>query len=659
MNPNSAPRTFTRLINKTLLKHVQEQKNTENREAEADGYVPIDYVPVSTEHQSPELDKDDANSHSNSSMSKSDSAGVFIGLQRMEEFDDNFDTCIDSSATSSSETSILRQSSTDDNIEDFENLDVNASSLGENDTNWKAEMEESLNNKVAKLAIKHRLKHTAINDVLGLLRELGHDVHKDARTVLGTTKDTSDDNFEHFGLIEGLARKIRNGVAPGIHRLELQINIDGIPLYRSSTTNFWPILGRLSNGYDCRPFVISVYCGPSKPPDLKSFLGPFIEEMKKLENRSLKVDGRSFHVYLKSVVCDAPARSFVKQTISVNGKFGCDRCEQIGIKIGGCMTFPDFNATTRNNYSFRRKNNKDHHRGDSPFEELGIDMNHSFPVDYMHLICLGVVKKLLMLWRGEKNLKRHSAGKRRKSKINNKKTKDREYQLTEAVQTEINKRIDAASKLLPREFQRKGRSLNDLEHWKAVEYRTFLLYTGPIVLKDIIEEKNYNHFLILHAAIRILCSPSLTAEQITYADACLRCFVRQFDVIYGSYQLVYCVHSLIHLANECAVQRGPLDSFSAFPFESYLGQLKALLRGTRRPLSQLKKRLSEMDKHDTFVISQSRVGAQQFSVGSLKLKSPNDCFVMKSNIQILEIKIISETSLSGERYLFIFMVKNQ
>lgn len=35
--------------------------------------------------------------------------------------------------------------------------------------------------------------------------------------------------------------------------------------------------------------------------------------------------------------------------------------------------------------------------------------------------------------------------------------------------------------------------------------------------------------------------------------------------------------------------KGPLDSFSAFPFENFLGRLKVLLRGTRRPLAQLKK----------------------------------------------------------------------
>jgi len=34
----------------------------------------------------------------------------------------------------------------------------------------------------------------------------------------------------------------------------------------------------------------------------------------------------------------------------------------------------------------------------------------------------------------------------------------------------------------PKEFVRKPRSITDVKHWKAVEFRNFLLYTGPVVL---------------------------------------------------------------------------------------------------------------------------------------------------------------------------------
>lgn len=51
------------------------------------------------------------------------------------------------------------------------------------------------------------------------------------------------------------------------------------------------------------------------------------------------------------------------------------------------------------------------HVGTSPFEELrNIDMIHTFPLDYMHLVLQGVFKRLLQIWTGEwnKNWTEHS-----------------------------------------------------------------------------------------------------------------------------------------------------------------------------------------------------------------------------------------------------------
>ena len=51
---------------------------------------------------------------------------------------------------------------------------------------------------------------------------------------------------------------------------------------------------------------------------------------------------------------------------------------------------------------------------------------------------------------------------------------------------------------------------------------------------------------------------------------------------------MYSVHGLIHIAED--VKRfGPLDSYSAFPFENYLGHLKQLLRKPQSPLQQIRR----------------------------------------------------------------------
>lgn len=89
--------------------------------------------------------------------------------------------------------------------------------------------------------------------------------------------------------------------------------------------------------------------------------------------------------------------------------------------------------------------------------------------------------------------------------------------------------------------------------------------------------------------MRILTSPHLYLAWNNYAEQCLLKFVAEFGDIYGWHHLVFNVHSLVHLAADCRLH-GPLDSFSSFPHESFLGKMKRLIRSKNRPLAQLIRR---------------------------------------------------------------------
>lgn len=49
----------------------------------------------------------------------------------------------------------------------------------------------------------------------------------------------------------------------------------------------------------------------------------------------------------------------------------------------------------------------------------------------------------------------------------------------------------------PSDIHRAIRTLKFLKFWKGSEYHTFLLYLGPVILKDFVPLDVYEHFLTL------------------------------------------------------------------------------------------------------------------------------------------------------------------
>lgn len=133
-----------------------------------------------------------------------------------------------------------------------------------------------------------------------------------------------------------------------------------------------------------------------------------------------------------------------------------------------------------------------------------------------------------------------------------------------------------------------------MNQWKATEFRTFLVYVGPLVLKNIVDLGVYEHFFILHTAITILMSTKHISSTygIDFANELLKIFVQHCAKIYGHSFYVYNIHNLIHLCSDAGIY-GCLDNFSAFPCENFLRQLKQMVRATTKPLQQLHNRILE------------------------------------------------------------------
>lgn len=115
---------------------------------------------------------------------------------------------------------------------------------------------------------------------------------------------------------------------------------------------------------------------------------------------------------------------------------------------------------------------------------------------------------------------------------------------------------------IPTDFCRQPRSLTEIDRWKATEFRLFLLYCGPVVLKGILPDTFYKHFLLLFVASTILSDKNLSITYTDYASSLLSSFVNGVVELYGRTELVYNIHCLLHIVDDVA-RYGPLDSYSA------------------------------------------------------------------------------------------------
>lgn len=289
----------------------------------------------------------------------------------------------------------------------------------------------------------------------------------------------------------------------------------------------------------------------SKPKNANEFLSSFVNEYIYLSENGIIVNNKKYTVIINAILCDAPAKSFVTYTKGHTGYFACSKCIQEGDFINNRITFPEIHNTLRTNESFKIRIQPEHHIGNSILEELSIGMVSQIPLDYMQLVCLGVMKRLLQFWhKGKKDVRLSS--------------KDVDY---------VSQYLITIKHYIPSEFARKPRNLLEVDRWKATEFRQFLLYTGMVVMKSILPSIYYDHFLSFCVAIRIMADPQLCTTFNAYAHSLLQWFVSNYGTLYDDEYLSYNVHNLLHLAND--VQNyGCIENFSCFKYENYMQKIK-------------------------------------------------------------------------------------
>ncbi|CAI6373797.1 unnamed protein product [Macrosiphum euphorbiae] len=530
---------------------------------------------------------------------------------------------------------------------------------------------------LAQWAVGHNITNVALSALLKSLKS-----HKcfnkfpiDARTILKTSlnnhamhiQSVTPGKYYHFGISNEL-KKISNFLNICEDSIYINIGIDGLPISKSSGSTFWPILGSIENvSSSTYVFLVGLYWGLEKPLDSNLYLSDLVNELKELSHIGISTPYGKKYVVVNCICCDVPAKSFILKTKGHTGFSSCLRCFIDGVRIGSRTCFPGTRFIKKTHTDFINRTHEEHHMTDSISiltDVPHIDMVCNFSLDYMHLVCLGVVKKLILLWLG--NLKCAPLSVRLQSR---------------SVHV-ISSNHLSLRPFITNDFSRYPRSLSDVSRWKATEFRLFLLYTGPIALQGVLKGEVYKHFLCLHVCFRILLTPSISIELIDYSEKLLVYFVDKYETLYGKEFNSHNIHGLLHIVDDYR-KFGSLDRCSCFPFENYMKFLKKMIRKHEKPLEQVIKRYEEisefckptlvsLNNHQLHVIKEHHDGPQvEYCTGWSQFKciiinnfkivtsSNSDCYIgyeAQGKLIICKVYNICKNSNDNDNVVFIVKV---
>ncbi|CAN7950832.1 unnamed protein product, partial [Ixodes hexagonus] len=123
-----------------------------------------------------------------------------------------------------------------------------------------------------------------------------------------------DGKYCPFGVASGLLHELSDlPDVPDV--IFLNVNVDGLPLTKSTCDQFWPILCQVTNCGKMQPFPAGVYYGQSKALSANSFLEPFVSELEDILANGICIQDKVVAVKILAFVCDAPAKAYILSVV--------------------------------------------------------------------------------------------------------------------------------------------------------------------------------------------------------------------------------------------------------------------------------------------------------------------------------------------------------
>ncbi|XP_053398883.1 uncharacterized protein LOC123556697 [Mercenaria mercenaria] len=432
--------------------------------------------------------------------------------------------------------------------------------------------------------------------------------------------------------------KAQGGFLHMSSNLTLSLFIDGIPLFKSSSTSLWPVYLLINEippkeRYTRKNMVLwGVWQGVGKPK-MNMFLKPLVIDLVSLYQQgfTFTCPETMLVVTVKAMLIiatmDLQARAYVVAMTQHNGLNGCLYCMEPGQVVasgkGHCRAYlyRDQPAEQRTDETLRENADSARNTRERVNGVIGLSVLWYLPyfsftnnvvIDYMHGTLLGVSRKMLELWFD----KTHSS---------------EPFNISQRM-GEVDKDLKRIKPLyvihrLPRVLT------NTYTNWKASEIRNWLLFYSLPCLKERLPDIYLTHFSCLVEAVYILLQEGISPQDLQRAKLLLQAFVRNMQILYGERFMSLNVHNLTHMVRFVELW-GPLWAWSCFCFESFNGEIKKSIHGTGNVCNQIfwtlqaQKRIESATRHLPDE-SKTKVFMQNMTESSERFGSNADAYQCK------------------------------
>jgi len=203
--------------------------------------------------------------------------------------------------------------------------------------------------------------------------------------------------YIHIGIKSNILNMLSKTADTDVPSIILfDFGIDGTNIYKNVQYDIYPIQFRIPNIPDKSSMIAGLYAGKKKPADFVDFLKDFNEELLDIIRKGISYKNRKIKLEIRCFIADTPART---DCLNIVGHTGFNSCHKCKIpcerrKTDSSVIFKEENYPARSDNDFRQLKHPEHHRGKSALNSLPLGPVSQTPHDYMHLVCLGVMKKI-------------------------------------------------------------------------------------------------------------------------------------------------------------------------------------------------------------------------------------------------------------------------